>query len=87
MIFDYSKQIGKKMITKGHHKRCIHIEEIVYIESHGGLSVLFLNDASKVCEIKTLKYKQWQTHGMPWENCAGGFKRAAEVNIIQLSHK
>jgi len=55
MAIDYSKQIGKKITTKGNQKICIHLESIMYIRSEGGLAVIFLNDESNVEEIKTLK--------------------------------
>ena len=55
MVIDYSKQIGKKITTKGNQKVCIHLESIMYIQSEGGLATIFLNDESSVEEIKTLK--------------------------------
>ena len=55
MGIDYSKQIGKKLTTKGHQKRCIDIADIVYIQCHEGLVTIFLNDKTKVEEIKLLK--------------------------------
>ena len=55
MIIDYSQQIGKRFITKGHHKICVDIEDIMYIQCHGSLATIFLNDKTKVDEIKTLK--------------------------------
>ena len=55
MAIDYSKQIGKKITTKGNQKICIHLENIMYIRCEGDLSTIFLSDKSKVEEIKTLK--------------------------------
>jgi len=50
-----SRQIGKKMITKGHQKICIDIENIRYIQHNGvGLATIYLNDNTSVCDIKTL---------------------------------
>jgi DNA-binding LytR/AlgR family response regulator len=54
MGIDYSRQIGKKITTKGHHKICIHVESIVYIQCDGELSTIFLNDNSKLKELKPL---------------------------------
>ena len=75
MILDYSKQLGKKMITKGHQKACVHIESIVYIQCHGGLSVIYLNDESQEEEIKTLKAFEEDLCGM-------GFIRISRDTIV-----
>jgi two-component system LytT family response regulator len=55
MVLDYSSQIGKKITTKGYQKSCISLEDIMFIQCDGELSTIFLNDQSKVDEIKTLK--------------------------------
>ena len=55
MILDYSQQIGKKITTHGYQKLCVQIDSIIYIQCHGGLSTVFLNDKSQIAEIKTLK--------------------------------
>ena len=55
MVIDYSQQIGKKITTKGNQKVCIHLESIIYIQCEGDFATIFLNDKSKVNEIKTLK--------------------------------
>jgi len=55
MIKDYSNQTGRKITTKGDKKRCINIEEILYIKCEDGLSTLFLNNGIKIHEIKTLR--------------------------------
>ena len=55
MGIDYSRQAGKKIITKGHIKNCIDIENIVYVlYNGGGLSTIYLNNKNKVNVIKTL---------------------------------
>jgi DNA-binding LytR/AlgR family response regulator len=75
MPIDYSRQIGKKMTTKGYHKLCVHIESIMYIQCHGGLATLFLNDHSQVDEIKTLKEFEEDLCGM-------GFIRIYKNTIV-----
>jgi len=55
MSIDYSQQIGKKMTTRGHKKICIHVENILYIQCHGELSTIFLNDSSYLMEIRPIR--------------------------------
>jgi DNA-binding LytR/AlgR family response regulator len=75
MPIDYSKQIGKKIITKGHHKMCVHIESIMYIKCHRGLATIFLHDNSQIDEIKTLKEFEEDLGGM-------GFIRICRNTIV-----
>jgi len=55
MIIDYSKQTGKKMITKGDKIKFINVEDIMYIKCEDYLSTIFLNTGEKIHEIKTLR--------------------------------
>jgi len=75
MITDHNEQTGKKLITKGHHKIHVHIESIVYIQCHGGLATIFLNDGKKVYEIKTLKAFEESL-------CSMGFMRICRNTLI-----
>jgi len=75
MITDYNGKTGKKLIIKGHHKIHVHIENIVYIQCHGDLATIFLNDGEKVYEIKTLKAFE---EGL----CSMGFMRINRNTII-----
>ena len=79
MIIDCSEQIGKKFITKGHHKICVDIEDIMYIQCHGSLATIFLNDKTKVDEIKTLKAFEEDLCGM-------GFVRICRNTIINKKY-
>ena len=79
MVKDYSQQTGKKTTTKGHHKICISIESIVYIQCEGGLATLFLDDQSKVEEIKTLKAFEADLCGM-------GFIRISRNTLVNGKH-
>ena len=54
MPIDYSRQIGKKIITKGDKMKFINIENIVYIHREGYLTTIYLNTGVKVYEIKSL---------------------------------
>jgi len=75
MRIDYSGQIGKKITTKGHHKICVHVESIMYIQCHEGLTTMFLHDKSKVEEIKSLKAFEEDLCGM-------GFIRISRDTIV-----
>ena len=75
MAIDYSKQIGKKITTKGSQKTCIHTESIVYIQCEGNFVTLFINDNNKVQEIKTLKKYEEDLSGI-------GFIRISKNTII-----
>ena len=75
MPIDYSRQIGKKMITKGDKKRVIQIENIMYIQCEGYLSTLFLNTGMKIPEIKTLREFENELYDM-------GFFRIRDNTII-----
>jgi DNA-binding LytR/AlgR family response regulator len=75
MPIDYSRQIGKKITTKGHQKICIDIENIRYIQYNESLSTIFLNDNSKVNDIKTLTSFEEEFSGM-------GFIRISRDTII-----
>jgi DNA-binding LytR/AlgR family response regulator len=55
MILDYSKQIGKKIITKGRNKILIEIENICFIKNEIDIAEIHLSNGEIVCEIKTLK--------------------------------
>jgi len=80
MPIDYSRQIGKKMITKGEVKHCIDIENIRYIQyTGGGLSIIYLNDNSNVCDIKTLFTFEEEFSGM-------GFIRISRNTIINSKY-
>ena len=54
MAIDYSKQAGQKITTKGNQKTCVNVESIMYIRCDDDMATIFLNDKSKVSEIKTL---------------------------------
>ena len=75
MITDYSKQTGKILTIKGHHKVCVHIESIMYIQCHEGLATIFLNDENTVKEIKTLKAFEQKLYDM-------GFMRINRNTIV-----
>ena len=75
MIKDYSCQTGKKIATKGHHKFCVDIVNIKYIQCHGGLTTLFLKNGKQVEEIKTLKKFEEELREM-------GFIRICRDTII-----
>ena len=79
MPIDYSKQIGKKLTTKGHHKICVHIESIMYIQCHGGLATMFLSDESTVNEIQPLKTFEEDLCGM-------GFIRINRNTIVNSKY-
>jgi DNA-binding LytR/AlgR family response regulator len=64
MGIDYSPQIGKKITTRGTKKVCIHVESIMYIQCNGNFATIFLNDSTKVNEIKTLKAYEEDLCGM-----------------------
>jgi DNA-binding LytR/AlgR family response regulator len=55
MGIDHSKQTGKKITTRGTKKVCIHVEDILYIQYDRDFATIFLNNNTKVNEIKTLK--------------------------------
>ena len=55
MAIDYSKQIGKKISTKGNKRKSINIENIMYLQCDGDLTTIYLDNEEKVYEIKTLK--------------------------------
>ncbi|MCL2289433.1 MAG: LytTR family transcriptional regulator DNA-binding domain-containing protein [Bacteroidetes bacterium] len=79
MKIDYSKQLGKKLITKGHQKICVHIKNIMYIQCHGGLATLFLHDESKVEDIKSLK-------AFEEDLCEMGFIRISRNTIVNVKY-
>ena len=54
-ILNYNKQNGLKFMTKGVQKLFINIENIMFIQCDGDLSTMYLDDYSKIGEIKTLK--------------------------------
>jgi len=64
MGIDYSRQIGKKITTKGVQNICIDIEAIIYIQCHEGLSTLFLHDSIEAYDIKTLAAFEEEFAGM-----------------------
>ena len=55
MIKDYSNQTGKKIIIKGDKTKFIDIESIMYIKCEDYLSTIFLNNGTKMEEIKTIR--------------------------------
>jgi len=55
MGIDFSQQTGKMITTKGNPTICMHIENIVYMECCGKTTTIFLNDKSRVEDIKPLK--------------------------------
>jgi len=76
MGIDYSSQTGKKIITKGHIKNCIDIENIRYIlYNGGGLVTIYLNDNTYVCDIKTLTAFEEEFAGM-------GFIRISRNTLV-----
>jgi len=75
MPIDYSRQFGKKIMTKGDKKRFINIESIVYIRREGYLTTLYLNTGVKVYEIKSLKEFDKELFGM-------GFFRIHKNTIV-----
>ncbi|MCL2290268.1 MAG: LytTR family transcriptional regulator DNA-binding domain-containing protein [Bacteroidetes bacterium] len=75
MGIDYSSQIGKKLTTKGYQKICVHIESIMYIQCHGHLATIFLNDERKVDEVKSLKSFEEDLYEM-------GFIRISRNTIV-----
>ena len=75
MSIDYSRQLGKKLTTKGHQKRCVDIADIVYIQCERDLATLFLSDESKVKELKSLK-------AFEEELCDMGFIRISKNTVI-----
>ncbi|MDR1113270.1 MAG: LytTR family transcriptional regulator [Bacteroidales bacterium] len=54
MGIDYSRQIGKKMATKGSRKSVIKVMDIVYMESDGNLITIYLKDGTTDYDIKPL---------------------------------
>jgi DNA-binding LytR/AlgR family response regulator len=52
---DYSRQIGKKITTKGDKMRIINVESIVFIQRESYLSTIHLNTGIKIYEIKSLR--------------------------------
>jgi len=75
MSIDYSSQLGKKITTRGNKKFCLHIESILYILCEGDFSTLFLNNHTRVHEIKPLKaYEE--------ELCDMGFIRISRNTLI-----
>jgi len=54
MPIDYSRQIGKKIISKGDKMKFINMESIAYIQREGYLTTIHLNTGVKVYEIKSL---------------------------------
>jgi DNA-binding LytR/AlgR family response regulator len=53
-MIDFSKQIGKKMATKGNRKSIINIVDIIYMESDGNLIIIHLKDGTTEYDIKPL---------------------------------
>lgn len=79
MPIDYSCQTGKKIATKGHHKFCVDMVDVVYIQCHGNLATLFLNDNRQVHEIKTLAAFEEDLYSM-------GFIRICRNTIINTKY-
>jgi DNA-binding LytR/AlgR family response regulator len=79
MGIDYSKQIGKKITTKGTQKICIDIESIMYIQSNNGLAKIFLFDKTEVLDIKTLKTFEEELTDM-------GFCRISKDTLINSKY-
>jgi len=75
MPIDYSRQIGKKITTKGYKKRVIHLEQIIYIKCEGCLATLFLHSEIKIHEIKTLRKYEEELYEM-------GFFRIRDNTIV-----
>jgi DNA-binding LytR/AlgR family response regulator len=79
MPIDYSRQIGKKIATRGHKKRFIDVECIMYIQCEDHLCTLFLNNGSKIHDIKTLRKFEKELLDM-------GFFRIRNNIIINGNH-
>jgi DNA-binding LytR/AlgR family response regulator len=75
MGINYSGQIGKKITTSGHKRMCIPVARIMYIQSHGDLATLFLNNKSQVSDLKTLKEFENELSNM-------GFIRISRETLI-----
>ncbi|MDR1345100.1 MAG: LytTR family transcriptional regulator [Bacteroidales bacterium] len=54
MGIDYSRQMGRKIATKGSRKSVIRVMDIVYMESSGNLITIYLKDGATDYDIKPL---------------------------------
>jgi DNA-binding LytR/AlgR family response regulator len=79
MSIDYSRQIGKKITTKGDKKRVINVENIMYIKREGYLSTIFLNTGKEISDIKTLRAFEKELNDM-------GFFRIHNNTIVNGSY-
>lgn len=79
MVKDYSNQAKTKITTRGILKISIFLENIMYIQCDGDLAMLFLNDRSKVAEIKTLKEFEEELSDM-------GFIRVSRNTIVNCKY-
>jgi DNA-binding LytR/AlgR family response regulator len=75
MGIDYSKQIGKKIATKGNRKSIINIVDIIYMESNGNLITIYLKDG-------TTKYDITPLHEFEAELLECGFFRIHHHTIV-----
>ena len=79
MLIDYSKQTGKKIMTKGDKKKFINIEDIMYIKCKDYLSTIFLNNGIKIHEVKTLREFEKELSEL-------GFFRIRDNTIINVNY-
>ena len=95
MGIDYSKQLGKKIATKGTKKSVINIADIMYIESDGNLIKLHLKDGTIKYDIKPLhefetellEYGFFRIHHHTIVNGRYITGTDAEERVVKLLHK
>jgi DNA-binding LytR/AlgR family response regulator len=54
-MINFSKQVGRKIATKGYKRKTINIDDIVYILREGYLCRIFIHTGDIIPEIDTLR--------------------------------